>query len=316
MALAQRIAPILTDICARLHVVVPYVSVRDDALRPAGIRRVRGQTILILSRTLAIGLGEAELRGLIAHEIAHLACGDLESSRRKGLWVPVITLAATLALIALVADFFAVIAPPAWAAMWVVVSLGIVTALAPSNRPREMRADAIAATICADPSVVASALEQTAALIREGRQAVYGAPPLSWLLMPVSWTMPSHPSMAERTARLRGMTTRPITTICGVMIARVGLGFARGALARKDQIALATFMLVLSPCSGCSAGREGERDRHLVSRAQRLRGGCAVNRHLPRCRLHRRGSGGEPDRTRRRHSAVQRCQRPASFCPA
>jgi Zn-dependent protease with chaperone function len=310
MALAVRIAPLLTEVCARLRCAVPGVALRDDNLRIAGIRPLHRQTVLTLSRSLTLRLSDAELRGILAHEIAHLACGDLESTRRNRLWAAVLALAVALSVIVLVPDFLAAVAPPVWAAMWVVASLAVTTALAPSNRHRETRADAIAASVCADPAVVASALEQTAALTAERQRAVFGAAPFSWLLWPVSWRSPSHPTIAQRTARLRGMTTPAViadllvprtvpappsalaragertamvggaglflatllpwmtttdtsftyltysyagtysagkfATICGLMIALVGLGFARGALARKDRISVATFMLVLS----------------------------------------------------------------------
>ena len=212
MALAERIAPMVTEIRARLGCAVPYVSVRDDTLRLAGVRRVRGQPVLILSRALAIRLGDAELRGIIAHELAHVVHGDLESARRKGLWASFLTLAVGLTIVALDADFFVIVAVPVWAAMWVVVSLAFVTALAATNRPLEMRADAVAAVLCNDPLVVASGLAQAAALARERHRAVYGAPPLSWLLLPVSWRVPSHPSIVHRTAHLHGMLAQPVPT--------------------------------------------------------------------------------------------------------
>lgn len=204
--LALRIAPLLTDICARLGCAPPWVSVRDDNLRVAGIRLVRKQPVLILSRSLAIRLSDAELRGIMAHEIAHLASGDLEAARRRGLWASALALGVALSLV-VVADFSALTAPPVWAALWVVLSLAFTTALAPLNRPRETRADAVAAATCADPSVVASALTRAVALTHECHQAVYGRAPLRWLLLPVSWRVPSHPTIEQRTARLASMPT-------------------------------------------------------------------------------------------------------------
>jgi Zn-dependent protease with chaperone function len=308
--LALRIAPLLTDMCARLGCALPWVSVRDDNLRVAGIRLLRKQPVLILSRSLAIRLSDAELRGIMAHEVAHLASGDLESARRRGLWASVLALGVALSLVVFGADFYGLIAPPVWGALWVVLSLVFTTALAPLNRPRETRADAVAAAICADSSVVASALPRAVALTKECHQAVYGRAPLRWLLLPVSWRLPSHPTIEQRTARLGSMPTLPViadllgpraapappsalsragervamvggaglfaatllpwmittdtsltyltysypgtystgkfATMCGLMIALVGVGIARSALARTDRIVLASFMLGLS----------------------------------------------------------------------
>lgn len=98
-----------------------------------------------------------------------------------------------------------------------VASLAFTTALAPSNRPRETRADAVAATVCADPSAVASALELAVALTQECHQAVYGQAPLRWVLWPVSWRMPSHPTIEQRTARLRSMRTLPVVADANVI---------------------------------------------------------------------------------------------------
>ena len=200
--LALRLAPVLVDVCRRLGCALPRVALRDDALRPVFVRRSRGVVMLTLSQGLALRLNDAELRGIIAHEIAHVAYGDLDRSQRRGMWVSVLPLAPVPFLLLWVPDVATRVGTPVWLAGWLVARVALSAAFAPSNRPRETRCDDVAAALCGDATAVALALEKVTAMGQESRAAVSGRRPWRWLLKPLSWTMPSHPALSRRTAHL------------------------------------------------------------------------------------------------------------------
>jgi Zn-dependent protease with chaperone function len=135
--------------------------------------------------------------------VAHVAYGDLDASRRRRRVAYVALFVAFVAAAVIAPNADGYLPLPIWIGMCIVGSVLGRLALAPSNRPRETRADAYAAVLCDDPEAVGRALEKARATSEIARSAIFGRPPLSWLLAPVSWRMPTHPPMAQRVGRLK-----------------------------------------------------------------------------------------------------------------
>jgi heat shock protein HtpX len=203
LPLAQRVAPLLRQLCYQARCEVPRVSLRADAVRTAAVTWSRRRMVLILSCELGHRLTDDELRGILAHEVAHVAYGDLNAARRRSRFAYGASLVAFIAAMVVVPNVDGWLPLPIWLGMWIVGSIMGRLVLAPLNRPRETRADAYAAVLCADPEAVGRALEGSRAISDRARSVLFGSPPLSWLLAPVSWRMPSHPPMAQRIARLK-----------------------------------------------------------------------------------------------------------------
>ena len=202
-SLAARVAPILADLCLRAGCSPPRLALRDDALAAATVRGPRDRPTLVLSRPFADRVSDEELRAILAHEVAHIAHHDLTASRYRGYCA--LGVGAVVAVVAVVAvgDWLRFL--PIWTGLG---SVGIIigsAVCAPSNRWRETRADCDGAALCGDPAVLASALEAAHAFSREARTRYFGPPLTRWLLSPLSWTMPTHPSMKRRVTRLRAM---------------------------------------------------------------------------------------------------------------
>jgi heat shock protein HtpX len=202
LPLAERVAPLLRQLCYQARCDVPRVSLRADAVRTAAVIWSRRRPVLILSCEFGHRLTDDELRGILAHEVAHLAYGDLDAARQRGRFAYGASLLAVIATMAVVPNVNGLLPLPIWLGMWIIGSVMGRLVVAPLNRPRETRADAYAAVLCADPEAVGRALEEVRATSERTRSALFGRPPLSWLLAPVSWRMPSHPPMAQRIARL------------------------------------------------------------------------------------------------------------------
>lgn len=80
---AQRIALPLFELCNRAGCHPPTVVVKDDRTVRAGVRNSQGEVQLVLSGLLVDRLNDRQLRVLLAHEVAHLASGDLARARRR-----------------------------------------------------------------------------------------------------------------------------------------------------------------------------------------------------------------------------------------
>ncbi len=199
---AARVAPALRELCGRVGHPVPRVVLRSDAIRAAAIRPGRGRPTLVLSCPFVRRLDDAALRALLAHEVAHTLHGDLGAGRRRAL--------VAVAAAAVVGGAMPVLVPgpaniPIWVAAAMVVLYGVFAGLAPSNRPREARADEDAARLCGDPAALVRVLEAGQKLSEETRARLLGPQPLRTLLAPVAWRMPTHPPIEQRIARLEGM---------------------------------------------------------------------------------------------------------------
>lgn len=169
----------------------------------------RQRAAIALSDGALRGFSPRELAGVLAHELAHVAHGDL---RVMGLADLVSRLTAVYAL---AGQLLLLLALPAWALGVVDIDWGALLLLAASpylallaqlglSRVREFDADREAAGLTGDPLGLASAL----ARIESGESAWrrlllpgWGNPQPSWLR--------THPATAERIRRLRGMAASP-----------------------------------------------------------------------------------------------------------
>lgn len=201
--LAARVGAIVSDVRGRLGCDLPRISLRNDTRRIAAVVQRGKRPLLTLSRPFTATLSDDELRGIVAHEMAHMALGDLTTARV----VAVFTGAAAPALVligdALLGHQDALGQPPILGALWSVAALATTVVVSPWSRRRELRADAYAAALTRNPGALASALTKGDAATDAARRRLLGRPPLSWALLPVAWRVPTHPRLAQRAERLR-----------------------------------------------------------------------------------------------------------------
>jgi heat shock protein HtpX len=204
-ALAARVGPAVTELCDRAKCVAPRIMLRDDFLRLAGVVRVRGRITIVLSQPFAERLSDQELTALLAHEVIHIARGDLYAARGRGtvgvLGGYGLSAVASVAIkISLAAAF------PIVVASFLVGLMITSVVLSPLSRSREERADLEGSQLNGDPRALARALAVADAVSQEIRRRLYGGLPLSWLLSPVTWWRRlTHPPTAKRIARLEAM---------------------------------------------------------------------------------------------------------------
>jgi Zn-dependent protease with chaperone function len=203
--IAGRVAPLLADVCQRARCTVPPVMLRSDAVRPAGVKRIRNRPVLLLSRVFVQRVDDAALRAVLAHEVAHIVNGDLAAARRRERGALMIgAVAGATAVIVIGGNVGEVM--PIWLGAEFAATILATAALSVLNRPRELRADADAVALCGDPAAVARGVAAADAQMEEVRRSYFGGGPVRWLLAPLSWRMPSHPPAAQRVATLQALS--------------------------------------------------------------------------------------------------------------
>ncbi|HLK45110.1 MAG TPA: M48 family metallopeptidase [Acidimicrobiales bacterium] len=199
--LATRIARPLTELCAGAGCAVPRVSVLSRSTRAAFVRPGRDEApLLVIAQPLVAALDDLELRAVLAHEVSHVAAGDLERARRRR-WSFMVGGGVVCGLAALATEGDG-IAAPVYVAGVLVGSMAVAVLLSLRQRPVEVRADAGAARLTGDPEHLVSGLEKTVAHTEAARRQVFDGP-WRWLLAPLAWRVPSHPALADRAARIR-----------------------------------------------------------------------------------------------------------------
>lgn len=207
--LATRVAPLVRQLCGQVRCETPRVSLRGDTVRSAAVVLSRRRTVLVLSRELGHRLTDIELRGILAHEVAHLACGDLTASRRRSRVAYAVAILAYPVTATVVPGVDGFLPLPICMGMAMLGTVLARLSMAPFNRSRETRADAYNAMLCADPAAVGRALLVARALSDKIRAEMFGPPLLRWLLAPVMWRMPTHPPIEQRVARLNASVLVP-----------------------------------------------------------------------------------------------------------
>jgi heat shock protein HtpX len=203
--LAQRIAPPLEELCARGGCPLPRVVIRDDAVRAASVRRSQERVLLVLSAPFVDLVDDRQLRAILAHEVVHIIRPDLNWARARRWAAVMFAVAGGIAVADLGGEHLAV---PVYLAGAFVAMIVANVGLSTSNRRLERRADVEGAALCDDPAGLASALGVAQAFSDEARRRVFGPRPWRWILSPLSWRMPTHPSMPKRILRLRELAHR------------------------------------------------------------------------------------------------------------
>jgi heat shock protein HtpX len=202
--MADRVRPLVMELCRRAGCPCPRVALRDDSVRAASVRRVQGQIAIVLSRRFVDSVTDEELMALLAHELVHILRHDLDAVRRRGV-ASFLAGGALAVATGVIVTISILAAAPILTAAWLAGTLAGNVALSPLNRSREERADAEGALLSGDPKALARALAKAHALSQEMRVQLYGRPPWRWLLFPLSWKLPTHPPMARRLDRLDAM---------------------------------------------------------------------------------------------------------------
>jgi Zn-dependent protease with chaperone function len=204
-ALAVRVGPVVTELCDRAKCVAPRIMLRDDLVRVAGVMRVKGRITILLSRPFAERVSDQELTALLAHEVIHIARGDLKAANGRAI-VGVFGGCGLAAASVFAIKISVAAAYPILIAAFFVGPIITNTVLSPLSRSREERADLEGAQLSGDPRALARALVAADALSQEMRGRLYGRPPWSWILLPVtSWRRLTHPPLAKRIASLEAM---------------------------------------------------------------------------------------------------------------
>jgi heat shock protein HtpX len=197
--LVTRVEDPVRELCRRAGVTAPRVVVFSNGLRAMAVGRRKGHVLLVASAPFLEGIDDRALRGVVAHELGHLRRDDLRTAR--------LTSGAVL-VIGFVAAFLLAMGNPSltdlpiYTAVFPVVAILCVLLMSPLSRRRELRADKYGAQLSGDPEALSSALVAANRFGIEARRRVFGVGAWRWLLWPMSWRIPSHPSAEKRLAAL------------------------------------------------------------------------------------------------------------------
>lgn len=202
-----RISPLLKDLCMAAQCPLPRVTLRRTA-NPAGVLAGRSKAMLLLSPDFVRSTDDDTLRAVLAHEVSHLSSSDLGAARRRAQ-----SLFLGTYILGLVPVF--TIGKSSWIAVFMLIVffvpfIRVVTLLLGfTNRWRETRADVAGVALTQNPDAMIRGLQLVYGLVEENRKQIYGRAPLRWALIPFSIRATTHPSLAERIARLRAITPTP-----------------------------------------------------------------------------------------------------------
>lgn len=209
--LAARVGAAVAEVRARAGCALPRISLRNDTRRVAAVVLRGKRPLLILSRDFGTSLTDQELRGIVAHELAHVALGDLAIARVVGLVTAIGVPAILFTGAALIGHQDVLGQPPLLGGLWSITAFAFAFAAAPWGRRRELRADAYAAGLTGNPNALVTALTKGREAAEQARRRIFGRPLLRWALLPVAWRLPTHPTLAQRTAHLQAWS--PATSV-------------------------------------------------------------------------------------------------------
>jgi heat shock protein HtpX len=212
---APRVYAMVRELCQQAQVPVPAIYVfEQDAPNAFATGRDPQRAVIALSRGILQLMGEAELKGVIAHELTHVL------NRDTLLQTVAATLAGAILFLAYQARWFGVFAggrdDDERGGIVGLMVMAILAPLAASliqmaiSRSREYKADEGAARLTHNPEGLASALERLSAYskrlpLQATRQTAH-----LFIVSPLSGKgllglFSTHPPIAERVARLRAM---------------------------------------------------------------------------------------------------------------
>jgi heat shock protein HtpX len=217
---APRLHAMVQELAARAGLPTPRVFLMDDPQPNAfATGRSPEKGVVAFTEGILRLLPERELRGVVAHELAHIANRDMLLSTIAAVIATAVTWVANLAQLSaffgsqedeeggaspLGALALAIVAPIAAT----LVQLGI-------SRSREYLADATGARICGDPESLALALERMeSAAGRVSAAAPQPATASLFIVNPLAGggllrLFSTHPPIDERARRLRALAARP-----------------------------------------------------------------------------------------------------------
>lgn len=212
---APRIHAMVRELCQQAQVPVPAVYVfEQDSPNAFATGRDPHKAVIALSRGILQLMGDAELKGVIAHELTHVL------NRDTLLQSVAATLAGAIMFLAYQARWFGFFAggrdDDERGGMLGMLLMAILAPLAASliqmaiSRSREYKADEGAARLTHDPEGLAAALEKLSAYSRRLPLRASGQTAHLFIVSPLSGRsllnlFATHPPIEERVARLRAM---------------------------------------------------------------------------------------------------------------
>ncbi len=199
-AAAGRLARIARDLCGQTGHLLPKFTLRAGPSGMACVYRRKGQTKISVSLRLVDALDDGALKAIMAHEIAHLLQGDIRRVPRRALALLVGTAAGAVAA-GIAAGWSH--GEPIWIAGAFVGRYAALYLVSLSNRPIETRTDLHAIEMTGDPDALRRGLTVAYSMADQLHHDIYRTQPWRWLLWPMSWRLPTHPTLTNRLARLQ-----------------------------------------------------------------------------------------------------------------
>jgi heat shock protein HtpX len=212
---APRIYAMVRELCLQTQMPMPAIYVFEQASPNAfATGRDPQKAVIALSRGIMQLLGEAELKGVVAHELTHVV------NRDTLLQTVTATLAGAIMFLAYQARWFGIFAGGrddderggvvGLMAMAILAPLAATLIQMAISRSREYKADAGAAELTHDPEGLAAALEQLTAYSKRLPLAASRQTAHLFIVSPLSGKsllalFSTHPPIEERVARLRAM---------------------------------------------------------------------------------------------------------------
>jgi heat shock protein HtpX len=208
----------VAELAARANIPMPRVFiVPGDQPNAFATGRNPRHGVVAVTEGLLHALDRREVRGVLAHEIAHIRNHDILISTVAAI------LASAIATIANVLSFGAMFGHSSdeedhpggmlgGLLMLIVAPIAATLVQLAISRSRELRADEVGAQISGDPEGLASALERldysarvAPADVSPGTASLFIVNPFGALDTMTRW-FSTHPPIEQRVARLRGMT--------------------------------------------------------------------------------------------------------------
>jgi len=212
---APRVYAMVRELCLQAQLPMPAIYVfEQDSPNAFATGRDPKKAVIALSRGIMRLMGEAELKGVVAHELTHVA------NRDTLLQTVAATLAGAILFLAYQARWFGVFAGGrddderggvvGLLAMAILAPLAATLIQMAISRSREYRADAGAAELTHDPAGLAAALEKLTVYAKQLPLAASRQTAHLFIVSPLSGKsllalFSTHPPIEERVARLRAM---------------------------------------------------------------------------------------------------------------
>ena len=213
---APQVYQMVEDLAKKAQLPMPKVAIIDDPTPNAfATGRDPQHGVVAVTTGILQQLTERQLRGVIAHELAHIKNRDILIQSIAAVVASAISSISQLLMFfpmlaqsddeeggmnPFAALLFAIIAPIAAT----LIQFGI-------SRAREYRADEVGAQICGDPNALADALEQLERGVSYAESTAAPATASMYIVNPLtggsmaSW-FSTHPATEERVRRLRAMS--------------------------------------------------------------------------------------------------------------